>query len=360
MTAAGIRAMIGGTKPLSIRRAAAAVLTAAAVVLLALHGPAVARSVRSALAHSGGVHPLWLAVAAAAEILSLASLTLVQRQLLAAGGTRLPWPTMFGVVLASTGLARLMPAGPVTGGAWQIAEYRRRGAVGALSLWAVLAGGFASTVALLGLLLAGAAAGGTSPTVVASATALVAACAASAVAAAHRADAVSGWLSRWRGRRRHGLRRFRRLPAAMTGLSQQRAGFWRGTSVLAFSVMGAVADAGVLVAAFGLAGLAIPWRGLLFAYATGQMTGRLVPLPGGLGGVEGGVIGGLALTGTPPAAAAVAALIYRAAGYWAVGAAGTATAALTHRRSPAEVSRALSSASPTYARATPGHTSPDA
>ena len=89
---------------------------------------------------------------------------------------------------------------------------------------------------------------------------------------------------------------------------------------------------GVVFASTGLAGLPVPWRGLLFAYAAGQLAGRLVPLPGGLGGVEGGVLGALTLTGTPPAAAAAAVIIYRVAGYWAVGAAGTAAAATLGRR----------------------------
>jgi hypothetical protein len=35
---------------------------------------------------------------------------------------------VLGLVLASTGLARVMPAGPVTGGAWQVREYCRHGA----------------------------------------------------------------------------------------------------------------------------------------------------------------------------------------------------------------------------------------
>jgi len=55
---------------------------------------------------------------------------------------------------------------------------------------------------------------------------------------------------------------------------------------------------GVLAACFGLAGLSVPWRGLLFAYVAGQLAGRLVPLPGGMGGVEGGMFGALTLTGT--------------------------------------------------------------
>ena len=80
--------------------------------------------------------------------------------------------------------------------------------------------------------------------------------------------------------------------------------------------------------------LSVPWRGLLFAYAAGQLAGRLVPLPGGIGGVEGGMLGALTLTGTASAAAAAAVVVYRVAGCWAIGAAGTAVAAALARRSP--------------------------
>ena len=65
-----------------------------------------------------------------------------------------------------------------------------------------------------------------------------------------------------------------------------------------------------------------------------RAAGRLVPLPGGLGGVEGGVLGALTLTGTPAAAAAAAVIAYRVTGYWAVGATGAAVAAGLARRRP--------------------------
>ena len=94
-----------------------------------------------------------------------------------------------------------------------------------------------------------------------------------------------------------------------------------------------LAGAVVLAAAFELAGLAIPWRGLLFAYAASQVGGSLVPLPGGLGGVEGGLFGALALAGSPlTAALATAVIVYRVVGYWTVTLAGTAAAAAMTRR----------------------------
>ena len=62
-------------------------------------------------------------------------------------------------------------------------------------------------------------------------------------------------------------------------------------------------------------------------------------VPGGLGGVEGGVLGALALTGTRPATALTAVIIYRVAGYWAPGVAGAITAAVLTRRHPARAAR---------------------
>src|SRR5262249_50881190 len=130
------------------------------------------------------------------------------------------------------------------------------------------------------------------------------------------------WLSRYHRR----LPTIARLAATLAGASGQRGGFRRGAGVLACTAAGLLADACVLAACFGLAGLPVPWRGLLFAYAAGQLAGRLVPLPRGLGGVEGGVLGGLMLTGIPPAAGAAPGLRYRAAGSRARGPRGDAGA----------------------------------
>jgi hypothetical protein len=54
-----------------------------------------------------------------------------------------------------------------------------------------------------------------------------------------------------------------------------------GAAVARTGSLALLADAGLLAACFGLAGLLVPWCGLLFACAAGQLAGRLVPLPGG-------------------------------------------------------------------------------
>jgi uncharacterized membrane protein YbhN (UPF0104 family) len=136
------------------------VLAVGVVAAAVARAPGAASDVRAAVGHLGGPRVWWLSVAVAAEIVSLAGGAGAQRQLLAAGGAYLPWRTVSALVLASTGLARVMPAGPVTGGAWQVREYRRRGAGTAPGVWAVLAGGFTSMVVISALLLAGAAVAG--------------------------------------------------------------------------------------------------------------------------------------------------------------------------------------------------------
>jgi uncharacterized membrane protein YbhN (UPF0104 family) len=325
----------GRVRPASRRgRPWAWVLAAGVMAAAAVRLPGAAGDLRAAAAHLGGLRLAWLGAAIAAQMVSLAGGTAAQRWLLAAGGARLRWPILFGLVLASTGLARVMPAGPVTGGAWQVREYRRRGAGAAAGVWAVLAGGFTSTMVSLALLLAGAPVTGTSALLLlAGAAAVLAAGMAALTAAPRRARGLSCYL----GRHHHRPPAITRVAVAMAGMSCQRAGSGWAAGVLACTGVGLLADAGVLTACFGVAGLPVPWRGLLFAYAAGQLAGRLVPLPGGLGGVEGGMLSALTLTGTPPAAAAAAVIVYRIAGYWAVGATGTALAAALARREPGGV-----------------------
>ena len=320
----------------------ACVLAVGLAVAVATRAHSAADDVRAVIAQVSGLRLAWLGAVVGAQVVSLAGGAAAQHQLLLIGNARLPWRALFSRVLASTGLARVMPAGPVTGGAWQVREYRRLGASTSTGAWAVLAGWFASAVALLSLLLAGAAIAGTGrPPLIAGAAVVLGAGAAGLIAAPGRAHALSRSLSR----RNHRRPAIARIAAAAAGWSGQRGRPGWAAAVLVATITGLAADAGVLTACFGLAGQPIPWRGLLFAYAAGQLAGRLVPLPGGLGGVEGGVLGALTLTGTPPAAATAAIIIYRVAGYWALGAAGATVAAFLSRRR-AQETRAAGHAAP--------------
>jgi uncharacterized membrane protein YbhN (UPF0104 family) len=70
-------------------------------------------------------------------------------------------------------------------------------------------------------------------------------------------------------------------------------------------------DVAALAAAFAALGGGAPGLGVfVLAYALGQL-GGLVPLPGGIGGTDGGLVAAFVLVGTPVGAAAAAVLGYR-------------------------------------------------
>jgi uncharacterized protein (TIRG00374 family) len=74
-------------------------------------------------------------------------------------------------------------------------------------------------------------------------------------------------------------------------------------------------DNAVLWATFHAFGFSPPITVILMGYLIGQL-GGLLPLPGGLGGIDGGLIGTLIVYGTPAAATAAAVLVYRVILFW--------------------------------------------
>jgi uncharacterized membrane protein YbhN (UPF0104 family) len=86
-----------------------------------------------------------------------------------------------------------------------------------------------------------------------------------------------------------------------------RSGSWRAIGGAA-GYMGF--DTIALWIAFQAFGPAPPIGPLIFGYVLGQL-GGLIPLPGGIGGTDGGLIGALVLYGSPLSQAAAAVLAYR-------------------------------------------------
>ena len=74
-------------------------------------------------------------------------------------------------------------------------------------------------------------------------------------------------------------------------------------------------DIAVLGVSFRAFGSAVPVAVLVMGYFLGTL-GSLLPLPGGIGGVEGGMIGAFAAFGVPAGRAVVAVLAYRAISFW--------------------------------------------
>ena len=89
--------------------------------------------------------------------------------------------------------------------------------------------------------------------------------------------------------------------------------FASGRPLIVGGALGYMAlDVMALAAMFAALGGGAPaFGGFVFAYTVGQL-GGLVPLPGGVGGTDGGLIAAFALLGTPVGIAAAAVLGYRA------------------------------------------------
>ena len=85
--------------------------------------------------------------------------------------------------------------------------------------------------------------------------------------------------------------------------------------VLAGSVGYWAFDNAVLWATFHAFGLDIPLTVILMGYLIGQL-GGLLPIPGGVGGIDGGLIGTLIVYGAPAAGTAAAVLAYRVILFW--------------------------------------------
>lgn len=274
---------------------------------------------------------VWLPVAFVAEGLSFLAYAGVQHRLLVAGGVRMPRRTVVRLTVAATGISNLVPGGTAPSSGWLVTQYRRHGVPVPLALWAVLAGGFAAGISVLFLLLVGAGVAAVIPIwlFVVFFVVLVAA-AVAGVSISHHLLAVRTWLDK--DRRIPFLRLARKAVQHAGDVGHFRATVPGGVQIYLLSIANWVFDVTVLAAGFAILALPVPWRALLFAYAAAQVAGALAPVPGGIGFVEGGMIGALTLAGTPAGDAVVATVIYRLITTLGMAGIGSLALVFVHRR----------------------------
>jgi len=124
-----------------------------------------------------------------------------------------------------------------------------------------------------------------------------------------QADAAHGRLQRW-------LRRAAALPRSLqSGLSATLAMLRRRDPSVLGALVGWAFDIGTLWASFQAFGHAPPIAVLVMGYYVGTLANTL-PLPGGIGGVEGGMIGSFLAFGVNGSLAVLAVLAYRTISYW--------------------------------------------
>ncbi len=260
--------------------------------------------------------PFALGVAVLAEGISLFAVTLIPRLLVNKHQVSLRRRDAFAVGLTANGMSVVLPGGSVPSSVWLAHQLSRRGAKPTLAAWVVLAGGFSSTVTLFVILLIGAGlASVISPLLTVVLLAVTVVAAAVFVGLVHRVDTLAAWSERQVGEGMF-LRSVDRFVGLAAEATQWRAGWRTGAQVLLASSVNWLGDAVCLIAVFDLAHASVPWRTVLVAYAAGQLLGAVVPLPGGLGAVEGGLVGTLVALGSPAGPVIIVVALYRLIGYW--------------------------------------------
>ena len=288
-------------------------------------------SLRSRFAHASAV---WIVAGAGLELLSTLAYVPAFRE---AFCTRMSWSASAKIALAEEGANSLLPVGGAGGlalGAWAL----RRGGMPAEEIARKSVAFFLLTsvpnVAALGLIGAGLATG-----VLPGHASLVLTLVPTgiAVAAVLATLAIGGWSRRLAARPRPASagRLGRRLRPALQalgdGVEEALRLLRRSNPLLLAGIVGYLAfDVLVLWASFRALGAHPQLAIVSIAYIIGQL-GNLVPLPGGIGGVEGGLIGGLVVYGLPAVISTAAVLIYRVLELWIPAAVGAVAFAQLRR-----------------------------
>jgi uncharacterized membrane protein YbhN (UPF0104 family) len=268
----------------------------------------------------------WIALGCVLELLSTLAYVPAFRAVFC---TRMSWAASAKIALAEEGANSLLPVGGAGGlalGAWAL----RRGGMPAGEIARKTVAFFLLTsvpnVATLGLIGVGLATGVLPGHVSLALSLIPAAVAVGAVAAA----LALGRLSRRVAIRATEADRSRlarvapALHAAADGVDEALRLLRAGDPQLLIGIAGyMVFDILALWASFRALGSAPELTIVWIAYVIGQL-GNLVPLPGGIGGVEGGLIGTLVLYGLPAVASTAAVLLYRAIELWIPAAIGAA------------------------------------
>ena len=268
----------------------------------------------------------WLAIGVVFELLSFAGYVLLFRAVLARGQERVGWKESYEITMAGLVATRLFAAAGAGGVALTAWALRRSGmeprvvacrmVAFMVLLYVVYAGSWLLDGIGLGIELfpgGGSFALTIVPAIVAAV--LFAAAGAMALLPGDLERRLNGWAS-GSGRLAHWVARAVTVPALAASGVRTAIELIRSRDP---GLLGALAwwgfDMSVLWAMFHAFGSAPPFTVIWMAYFLGTL-GNLLPLPGGLGGVEGGMIGALAAFGVQLDLAVVSVLSYRAISFW--------------------------------------------
>lgn len=270
--------------------------------------------------------PLYLAIGMVLELASVGGYALLFGTVFSRGMPRIDWRASIEIPLAGIAAIRLLAAAGAGGIAVTAWALRRAGMSAATIACRMVASYVIQYGIYLGALVIGGIGlryglfAGSAPfalTVVPAILSLVAiALVASMGLVPQDFERRLGRLAQRRGRIGRLAARFATAPATLGRGVRTAIDMVRERRI---GLLGAVAYWGFDISVLGLSfrsfGTTIPVAVLVMGYFLGTL-GSLLPLPGGIGGVEGGMIGAFAAFGIPASQALVGVLAYRAISFW--------------------------------------------
>jgi uncharacterized membrane protein YbhN (UPF0104 family) len=268
----------------------------------------------------------WLGLAAAFEVMSFFGYVALFRAVFVRGESRIDWLESYEITMAGLAATRLFAtagAGGIALTAWAL---RRSGMDGRLvacrliAFMAILYGVYMATLVIDGLGLWFGVFAGPAPFAI---TVVPAIFGAVVIGVFLAASLLPGDAERLVGRWTSGEGRLGRLARRAAAAPASAATGIRTAIRLARSrdpsLLGAVAwwgfDIATLWACFHAFGSSPPAAVIVMAYFVG-MVGNTLPLPGGIGGVDGGMIGAFSAFGVPVDVSVVSVLAYRVFSFW--------------------------------------------
>jgi uncharacterized protein (TIRG00374 family) len=270
--------------------------------------------------------PAWLLACLVFEIVSFGGYVWLFRGVFVRGSDRIGWAASYQITMAGLLATRLFSAGGAGGAALTVWALRRSGmrtrlvATRMVAQYVILYGVYMVSVIVFGLgLYFGLFPGGGDFAITLIPAAIGAVLIGGALAMTLIPEQIDRRVAAWM----KGSGRVARIATRLAALPDAvAAGVREALTILRErdgAVLGAVIwwyfDILTLWAAFKAFGDAPPFSVIVMAYFIG-MVANLLPLPGGIGGVDGGLIGAFIAFGVEGSLALVAVLTYRAFAFW--------------------------------------------
>jgi uncharacterized membrane protein YbhN (UPF0104 family) len=264
-------------------------------------------SIEHSVSRVGSAQPGWIAVAVAAELVSLVCYAALVRVLLQLGAVTVPFRALFSLTVIGIAMINSVPGGQAISTIYWYEQLRRYAVQRSVAVFALLVSSLLGIVTLVLLAACGLAAASHGFAAQARLPVLAVAAAILIAAVLGRRQFVPAAL--WAVRHLGGRDAQPEQPVAANHL----------VSLLVLGFLNWLFDAAALLAALAAMGQTIPVRGVVVAYTLGQLVSAIPILPGGGGStIEATMSAGLIFAGGTGAAVIAAVLLYRIVSAWAL------------------------------------------